>query len=498
MAGSSLIGNLAVSLSMETAAFQKSASLAETRVAGMQAKFAGFGKGLAALGAGLAGGLIIGGITSAATGAFELGSALSEAAEKMGVTVEGLQRLRVAARETGVSNEQLDGAMVKLNKSLGELQLGTKSAVDAYAQIGLSADELKGKSPDQALRLIADALNKIPDPQQRIAIGSDLMGKSFAQLVPMISGGSAALEKYAQQSKASGEVSDANAKKLDELADRWEGFKVTVGVATANIIAASISMGEKVGGSMTGLSESMVKVHDAIAGLARGAVEWVNNMVTGISQAITGRLNAIWDGAKARIQAVKKEFYDLYDAVVGHSYIPDMVEGIGRSMADLGKVLVDPSISATAKVGAVFQNLGQVIGSVFGNSKVGGILGAIGQFATALAPLFSKAAPTQGFTGPAMAKGGSGTFGGRSGVDKNLLSVNGSPVARVSKGEHFRVSPNGGGGSRVQVVPSPYFDVVVDRRASNVAAPMAGQAAVMGAQGGAQAISRRGARMLPR
>jgi len=70
----------------------------------------------------------------------------------------------------------------------------------------------------------------------------------------------------------------------------------------------------------------------------------------------------------------------------------------------------------------------------------------------------------------------------------------------VSFGRKGYVSPPKGGGSgqRMIVVPSPYFDVVVDRRASNVAAPMAGQAAMMGAQGGAQAITRRAARMLPR
>ncbi len=53
-----------------------------------------------------------------------------------------------------------------------------------------------------------------------------------------------------------------------------------------------------------------------------------------------------------------------------------------------------------------------------------------------------------------------------------MLRLNGSPIACVSKGEHFRISP------------SPYFDVVIDGRAFDVAAPMAGRAAVMGVNGG--------------
>ena len=47
---------------------------------------------------------------------------------------------------------------------------------------------------------------------------------------------------------------------------------------------------------------------------------------------------------------------------------------------------------------------------------------------------------------------------------------------------------------RVVVVPSPYFDVVVDQRAANVAAPMAGKAAIIGVTGSEQRMARRSRR----
>ncbi|MES2902830.1 MAG: hypothetical protein V4696_01470 [Pseudomonadota bacterium] len=505
MPGSSLIGNLAVSLNMETAAFQRSATLAEKRAETMRGKFGGLAKSIGGMGLALGAGFVAGGITSAVSGAFELGSALSEAAEKMGVTVEGLQRLRVAARETGVSNEQLDAAMVKLNKSLGGLQLGSAAATKAFAQIGLSAADLAGKKPDEALRIIADALNKIPDPQARIAIGSELMGKNFAQLIPMISGGSAALDKYAEQSKKSGEVSDENARKLDELADRWEGFKVSVGVASANIIAATGSLYDKVNGWLIAMGDGARSFDAATAQMARNAVQWVNNMVTGIGSAITGRLSSIWEGAKEKIETVRQAFFNLADKVQFRSYIPDMVDGIASTMARLQEVLVDPTLNATQKAGAAFQELGSLVGSVFGQ-KAGGILSAVGQLASALGPLLGGGTikmPTTvgGSSGayplPKFANGGAGVFGGRAGNDNNLLSLNGSPIARVSRGEHFSVSPNGGAASRVQIIPSPYFDVVVDHRASNVAAPMASRAAMVGAASGQQATMQRQRRSIP-
>jgi hypothetical protein len=60
------------------------------------------------------------------------------------------------------------------------------------------------------------------------------------------------------------------------------------------------------------------------------------------------------------------------------------------------------------------------------------------------------------------------------------------------------VHPNGSSAEpqRVVVVPSPYFDVVVDHRAANVAAPMAGKAAVIGVTGSEARMVRRSRRNL--
>jgi hypothetical protein len=447
MAGSSLIGNLAVTLGLNTAAFSKGATQAEMRAKTLQGRMAGVGKSMAGIGASLGIGLGIGAVVTLTQNAFEMASSLNEAAQKAGVTVEALQELRVAAQQTGVSEDQLSTAMGRLNKSMGELSQGKSAAVAAFAAIGLAAEDLKGKTPEQALRLIADQLNKLPTVQERVAAGSAIMGRSFSQLLPLINGGSAALDKYAQESRKAGQISTEDAKKLDDLADSWDRLKTRVGVATANMIAGTARFLESSDKMVVSFWSARDRMIEGAANMASSVVSYVNNMVSGIQQAITGKLAAIWEGAKAKIESVRQKFADMYDAVVGNSYVPDMVDGIAQSMMQLGRVLVDPAVTATDKVAAVFQNLQGVLGDIFGR-KAGGIIGIIGQFATALAPLiFGKGAPgaiwETGATGGAigMASGGSGVFGGRSGVDRNLLSLNGSPIARVSRGEHFAVSP---------------------------------------------------------
>lgn len=87
------------------------------------------------------------------------------------------------------------------------------------------------------------------------------------------------------------------------------------------------------------------------------ALRAIAQLVTGVRDWIVGKLGQIWDWAIKKVEAVGKAFYNLYDAVVGHSYVPDMVDGIADQMARLDAVMVKPVDSATKKAGEAFKAL---------------------------------------------------------------------------------------------------------------------------------------------
>jgi hypothetical protein len=479
MPGNAQIGNLAVNLSLETAAFQTGAAKARAQATGLKGSLSSLGESMKGFAGGLVSGLGIGllttGLASVASNALEMGSALSESAQKAGVSVEALQELNLAATQSGISQETLASSMAKLNRSLGDLENGKKAAVAAFAAIGLSAEDLKGKTPDQALRVIADALNKLPDVQQRVAIGSQIMGRGFSELLPLINGGSKALDDYAKKSKDQGEITTEEAQRLDDLADSWDRVKIRSGVAAARIIAMFAELTDK----MDAFTNNWFAKRDAFVAsmenMATRSVAYVNSMITGITTAITGRLNAVWEGAKEKINAVTEAFRTMWDKVVGHSYVPDMVEGIGESFGQLQGLMVNPAVQAALNVSEAFRNLevealgrfGDAIADVITGARsmkdafsdlarsiisdlirmtvkmlifravsaiIGGPSANIGASLGSMegAGAFSAALP-------GLASGG--TIGGFGGVDNNLLSVNGSPIARVSRGEQFSISP---------------------------------------------------------
>lgn len=100
--------------------------------------------------------------------------------------------------------------------------------------------------------------------------------------------------------------------------------------------------------------QAALKVIDT---LAPGALAAVKALYQGVKTWIADKLSAIWDGAKQMIQSVGDKFKWLWDVVVGHSYIPDMVDGIGANMARLDDVMVKPAQKAADKTAKAFEDL---------------------------------------------------------------------------------------------------------------------------------------------
>lgn len=83
----------------------------------------------------------------------------------------------------------------------------------------------------------------------------------------------------------------------------------------------------------------------------------VQRLYMAVKTWLLDKLNAVWTAVKEKIDAVGRWFYDLYDKVVGHSYIPDMVDAIGANMARLQQLMVDPAQKATQKAGEAFREM---------------------------------------------------------------------------------------------------------------------------------------------
>jgi hypothetical protein len=96
---------------------------------------------------------------------------------------------------------------------------------------------------------------------------------------------------------------------------------------------------------------------DKIKPILDACLSWVVNLVNGVKQWLVDKLTAHFEWVAKKLKWVGDQFYKLYDAVVGHSYIPDMVAQIGHHMGLLEGNMVAVAQAATAATGEAFEDL---------------------------------------------------------------------------------------------------------------------------------------------
>ena len=90
---------------------------------------------------------------------------------------------------------------------------------------------------------------------------------------------------------------------------------------------------------------------DEIVAIAKRVVEGIKRWMVDMFQSL------VVEPIKAKIDAVTGFFKGMYDAVVGRSYVPDMVDGIEENFRRMYDVMVTPSEDASAAVKQAFSEL---------------------------------------------------------------------------------------------------------------------------------------------
>lgn len=138
---------------------------------------------------------------------------------------------------------------------------------------------------------------------------------------------------------------------------------VAIGVAVAALAVAVVMNWDKIVKVIDGWAHSvagtvdrgLLAVQNAFTSAHTAILGTVKALVTGIQDWLTNKLTAIFGKVNAGIEEVKGYFHGLYDAVVGHSYIPDMVEEIGDHMRNLDVTMTAPARNAVVNTGRVIE-----------------------------------------------------------------------------------------------------------------------------------------------
>ena len=163
------------------------------KVKNLKMAVGGLSTAFKALGAALA----IGAFAKSAQDALQLADAVGKLSTRTGVAANTLFAYRNAAELADVSNEQLNTGLLQLSKNMLEAAKGTETYASAFRALGVAVTDESGqlRGADEVFEDIADRFAQLPDGATKAAVAMRLFGRSGAQLIPLLNGGSDALTK---------------------------------------------------------------------------------------------------------------------------------------------------------------------------------------------------------------------------------------------------------------------------------------------------------------
>ena len=253
----------------------------------------------------------------------------NDLAQRLGMSVESLQALQMAAKLSGV--DDATGALQKLTVAIGTAAESGKT--EAFTKLGLDFQALQSMAPEEQFKAIQSAIAGLATPAERAAAAVAIFGKAGVELLPLMSQNLEEIEQRMRrlgaivgtdQVEAIGSMNDS----LDMVKASFEGIVATVLGNLAPVVE-----------SLTNEILSMVESFNSVSG---SGGEGIANTITDALLDIADYFAGIFDNAVASF------------------------DGFGTTMQEIGSVFefVGNVFTAVAEILRAGFNLFQIAGNV--------------------------------------------------------------------------------------------------------------------------------------
>lgn len=230
-----------------------------------------------------------------------------------GLSTEFLQAYEYAQNLVDVDLDTFTGAMQRLTDKMADARDGNEKLAATFEQLGVSVIDTSDGSllpAEQVLMQLIDALHNMENETERNAVASDLLGKSYQSLNPLIVSGTGDLQEYMEAAKDNYVLTNDQIKALGELDDQvqknnleWEALKRQIAAQFAPAAKEALeNFAKLVNAGGRALTESGI-----IVGVGE-LFTFLSNML----QPITDLLSTA-DGAPGRLSPV----YEVLHGIAG-------------------------------------------------------------------------------------------------------------------------------------------------------------------------------------
>lgn len=317
----------------------------------------------------------------------DVADSASKASQAAGTTVEQYTRLNYAMSLSVDGGGDLSQTMLFLNKAIAGASDGAKNNIDTFNRLGVAYQNSDGTLRNSAdvMMDVADKFAEMDDGAQKAQMATELFGKSGADLIPMLNGGSAGLKEMGDQADRLGVTLDGNtARAAEQFNDNITILKSGVQGFANQVMTGLLPSLNNLGNEMVATAEN----GDQMASAADGVVAILKGVVTvgvTVSATLQGIGNAIGGIAAATVAALSGDF-----------------KGAAQIMSDLHADTVNLTSQTMSRIAAIWDENATAVEQAEARkrSAVHATMSATG----------GGTAPAAGGAAPAAAGGGTDNF----------------------------------------------------------------------------------------
>jgi hypothetical protein len=270
----------------------------------------------------------------------------NDLAQRLGMSVESLQALQMAAKLSGV--DDATGALQKLTVAIGNAAESGKT--EAFTKLGLSFQSLQSMSPEEQFKAIQQAIASLKTPAEQAAAAVSIFGKAGVELLPLMNQNLAEVEQRMRRLGAI--VGDDQVEAIGGMNDALDMVKATFDGIIANVAGNLAPVVESLANDLLAFMEEF----NNVGGEGGGIADVISNALLDIADYFAG----IFDNAVAQF------------------------EGFSVTMERVGSIF--------ESVGNVFAAVGEALRAAFNVFQLAGdaMAAAMGTFLQYLGSYFSK------------------------------------------------------------------------------------------------------------
>ncbi len=161
---------------------------------------------------------------------------IDKMSQKMGLSRKSFQEWDYIMSQNGMTIDSMRGGMSRLTNVMDDLRNGNKSATESFKRLGLSMDDIDGKSQEEVFSMVINNLQGVEDEAQRAAIANDIFGRSASELAPLLNAGADSAEALRQKAHDLGLVmSDEAIDAGVEFTDTLDSLKRSFGAIVTEV-----------------------------------------------------------------------------------------------------------------------------------------------------------------------------------------------------------------------------------------------------------------------